>query len=119
MRWTVERDGQDLKQDLGLGHHERHGWRGFHHPATSSIVASGIPMALRLNPGSDVGGKNFVPRKSPSLSLPRITSLGAALRVQRHVTYSITTLRFEPGAALAIAPGHCPQCNSVNLRLRL
>jgi len=28
MRWRIERDYQDLKQDLGLGHYEWRGWRG-------------------------------------------------------------------------------------------
>ena len=28
-RWIIERDYQELKQELGLGHYERRGWRGF------------------------------------------------------------------------------------------
>ena len=28
-RWRIERDYQALKQEIGLGHYEGHGWRGF------------------------------------------------------------------------------------------
>jgi hypothetical protein len=38
MRWRIERDYQDLKQEFGLGHYEGRGWRGFHHHATLSIA---------------------------------------------------------------------------------
>ena len=33
-------DYQELKQELGLGHYEGRGWRGFHHHATLSIAAA-------------------------------------------------------------------------------
>ena len=38
-RWIIERDYQELKQELGLGHYEGRGWRGFHHHATLCIAA--------------------------------------------------------------------------------
>jgi SRSO17 transposase len=28
-RWIIERDYEELKQELGLGHYEERGWRGF------------------------------------------------------------------------------------------
>src|SRR3982751_530206 len=33
LRWRIERDYQELKQELGPGHYEGRGWRGFHHHA--------------------------------------------------------------------------------------
>jgi SRSO17 transposase len=37
-RWPVERDYEELK-DMGLGHYEVRGWRGFHHHAMMSLAA--------------------------------------------------------------------------------
>lgn len=48
MRWRIERDYQDLKQQLGLGHYKGRGWRGFHHHASLSITAYGFLMTLQL-----------------------------------------------------------------------
>ena len=48
MRWRIERDYQELKQDFGLAHYEGRGWRGFHHYATLSIAAYAFLMAQRL-----------------------------------------------------------------------
>ena len=31
LRWRIERDYQELKQEVGLGHYEGRRWRGFHH----------------------------------------------------------------------------------------
>ena len=68
MRWRIERDYQDLKQDFGLGHYEGRGWCGFHHHATLSIAVYGFLMAQRLKPGSDASSKkNFVLRQIPAV----------------------------------------------------
>ena len=42
LRWRIERDYQDLRQEVGLGHFEGRGWRGFHHHATLCIAAYGF-----------------------------------------------------------------------------
>jgi SRSO17 transposase len=42
MRWRIERDYQELKQEVGLGHFEGRGWLGFHHHATLCIAAYGF-----------------------------------------------------------------------------
>jgi len=47
MRWRIERDYQDLKQEIGLGHYEGRGWRGFHHHGTLSIAAYGFLISER------------------------------------------------------------------------
>ena len=47
LRWRIERDYQELKQELGLGHFEGRGWRGFHHHATMCIAAYGFLISER------------------------------------------------------------------------
>jgi SRSO17 transposase len=48
LRWRIERDYQELKQELGLGHYEGRGWRGFHHHASLCIAAYGFLVAERV-----------------------------------------------------------------------
>lgn len=45
LRWRVERDYQEMKQELGLDHFEGRNWRGFHHHTTLCAVAHAF-MAL-------------------------------------------------------------------------
>jgi SRSO17 transposase len=61
-RWIVERDYQELKQELGLGHLEGRNWRGFHHHATLCIAAYGFLVAERnrFSPSARVGHLGFV-----------------------------------------------------------
>ena len=42
LRWRIERDYLELKQEVGLGHYEGRGWRGFHHHATLCIASYGF-----------------------------------------------------------------------------
>lgn len=48
LRWRIERDYQELKQELGLGDFEGRSWRGFHHHATLCIVAYAFLLTQRL-----------------------------------------------------------------------
>ena len=47
LRWRIERDYLELKQEIGLGHFEGRGWRGFHHHATLCIAAYGFLVSER------------------------------------------------------------------------
>jgi len=47
-RWRIEREYEELKQELGLGHYEGRNWRGFHHHASLCIAAYGFLMLERL-----------------------------------------------------------------------
>ena len=84
MRWRIERDYQELKQELGLGHYEGRGWRGFHHHAVLSIAAYGFLISERLRTGKSVEAKknpivrqapalpeNYIARGSPARTAPR------------------------------------------------
>jgi SRSO17 transposase len=61
-RWIIERDYQELKQELGLGHYEGRNWRGFHHHATLCIAAYGFLVAERnrFSPSARAGHLGFV-----------------------------------------------------------
>lgn len=72
-----------------------------------SYVAYGFLMAQRLKAGRDDCGKKTSPN-AKCLPFPKITSLVAAQRAQRHVPDSITTLRLQLSVALAHALGHLP-----------
>ena len=56
-RWIIERDYEELKQELGLGHYEGRGWRGFHHHATLCTAAYGFLVAerSRFSPSARTG----------------------------------------------------------------
>ncbi len=46
-RWHIERDYQELKDELGLDHYEGRNWRGFHHHASLCIAAFAFLVAER------------------------------------------------------------------------
>jgi SRSO17 transposase len=75
-RWIIERDYEELKQELGLGHYEGRGWRGFHHHGVLCIAAYGFLVSERnrFSPSARAGHvglsapeppPDFRPRGSP------------------------------------------------------
>jgi hypothetical protein len=78
LRWRVERDYQELKQEIGLDHFEGRTWRGFHHHAALCAVAHGF-LALRraLFPPE--------PSEMDDLARPEGPAAGAPL-VDRHLS---------------------------------
>ncbi len=68
LRWRIERDYEDLKQEVGLGHFEGRGWRGFHHHATLCIAAYGFLISERetIPPSGARSAALF-----PKLAVPR------------------------------------------------
>jgi len=82
LRWRIERDYQELKQELGLGHFEGRSWRGFHHHATLCVAAYAFLLAQRIAtpkktlPHPIFGQvpalpEGFRPRGSPAKAAPR------------------------------------------------
>ena len=72
-RWIIERDYQELKQELGLGHYEGRGWRGFHHHATLCIAAYGFLVAerSRFSPSARAGRLDLPSPETPPRFFPR------------------------------------------------
>jgi len=109
-RWIIERDYQELKQELGLGHYEGRNWRGFHHHATLCIAAYGflIVERNRFSPSARAGHIGLV---APG---QRRTSARAGHRVrpERHNPNSIATLRIILARQLLGQLPQCPFCGS-------
>ena len=109
LRWRIERDYQELKQEVGLGHYEGRGWRGFHHHATLCIAAYGFLVSERetIPPSEPRSAAPFRDSAFPEGYGPR----GSPLRPERHVPNSIATLRRRLINALAELP-RCPCCGA-------
>lgn len=75
IRWRVERDYQELKDEIGIDHYEGRGWIGFHHHGALCIAAYAFLVAerARLSPPAPLAflqaaplPKGFSPRGSPA-----------------------------------------------------
>jgi SRSO17 transposase len=74
LRWRIERDYQELKDEFGLDHFEGRSWRGFHHHGSLCIVAYAFLAAerARLSPPEPLSflrparlPRGFTPRGAP------------------------------------------------------
>ena len=88
LRWRIERDYQELKQEVGLGHFEGRGWRGFHHHATLCIAAYGFLISERetIPPSGPRSTRLF-----PQVALPegyRPRGSAVAARISRGILQS-------------------------------
>ena len=108
LRWLIERDYRELKQEPGLGHYEGRGWPGFPHHAALAIAAYGFLLLerLALPPQARVSA-----RSSKNLPFPRVTDpADPPIRPQRHQPGSIATLHIQIALALARQLARCPCC---------
>lgn len=103
MRWRIERDYRELKQEFGLSHYEGRNWRGFHHHATLCIAAYGFLTAHRLT--HEDSKKNAARPKVLALPdgyVPRGRPTGAT---PRHAV--------DPNPATRVRPRHRPAIASL------
>ncbi len=107
-RWIIERDDEELQQELGLGHYEGRGWRGFHRHTTLCTAAYGFLVAER---------SRFPPQPEPAISgyrspkFQRASRHGAHhVRPERHNPHSIVTLRITIACYLLRKLPGCPFC---------
>ena len=107
MRWRIERDYQELKQELGLDHYEGRGWRGFHHHMALCVAAYGFLVSERSSiPPSD--------DKTLLIQAPRyprvIDPADPPIRAERHIKASIATIRIKLARNIAVSIRRGPQC---------
>jgi SRSO17 transposase len=111
LRWRIERDFEELKQELGLGRFEGRGWRGFHHHASLCIAAYAFLVAERCR----FSPQGWRPRprapERPAGYRPRGSSRapGAAQPgLDRHPAPAPRRRADAPAAALPLLPASFP-----------
>jgi DDE family transposase len=114
LRWRIERDYHELKQEVGLGHFEGRRWRVFHHHATLCIAAYGFLISERETIPPQERGP---PRSSRNLAFPQGTDPEELpLRPERHIPNSIATMRIRLANAIARTLPRCPCCGQSKMR---
>ncbi len=113
LRWRIERDYEELKQELGLGHFEGRNWRGFHHHATLSIAAYGFLVLERClfpPPATRALSKQTMFRFNYPQCDPITRPEALPMRTERHNPHSIATIRRQIATRLARSLPRCPCC---------
>ena len=96
LRWRIERDYLELKQEVGLGHYEGRGWRGFHHRATLCIAAYGFLISEKetIPPSGHPRAWRGSQSSLPAGYRPRGSAAAFATphaKLNRHVAYPSRT----------------------------
>jgi len=107
LRWRVEHDYEELKQELGLGHFEGRNWRGFHHHASLCIAAYGFLVSERCLFPPDIM-RVQAQSKFPYPRAARLKPEDLPIRTERHNPHSIATLRRYIATHLARVLSRCP-----------
>ena len=108
VRWRIERDYQELKDEIGLDHYEGRNWRGFHHHGALCIAAYAFLAAerARLSP------QRLLPSSVP-LAYPRVSvRVEPPVRPERHNPGSIASIRQCQARVLTAALPACPWCGA-------
>jgi hypothetical protein len=115
-RWIIERDYEELKQELGLGHYEGRNWRGFHHHAPLSIAAYGflVMERNRFSPQRASVIRDYQSRRDR----PALNRETRRVRPERHNPHSIATLRIATAKFSPASSGPYPAGTSNSAILR-
>ncbi len=112
LRWRIERDYQELKQEVGLGHYEGRV------PGVAPIDhANPVHRGLRLphrRTGDDSPLRTSFrcASRSPSVTRQLSTQRHPPARPERHVPHSIATMRVRLIHALVKTLPRCPCCGA-------
>lgn len=90
MRWRIEQDYHELKQEFGLSHYEGRGWTGFHHHATVCVAAYGFLLAQRLQNASKKNSNR-----------PKATALPEDYKARGSRTNATPCAGLDPNASLS------------------
>ena len=105
LRWRIERDYLELKQEVGLGHYEGRGWRGFHHHASLCIAAYGFLISE----------KETLPPSGPSRAWRRTQSALPSGYRPRGSAATVATPCAELNRHTALASGAKPSPQTASM----